>query len=602
MEKAPPTGRYRDIEWLGSGGMASVTLALDTVLGRLVALKRVHAAGSAREVARLRREALVGASLQHRNLVAVYDVEEHEGRIVIVMEYVRGTTLRDLLASRGVPTHEETVRILDGVANGLDALHARGIIHRDVKPANVLLGEDRAVKLADLGLASVPDRTQSTAGAVFGTFSYMAPEQLEGGRATPAVDIYALAALAFELLAGEKARPELNPLALAHAMATQAPPDLRDRAPETPAPVARLLQSAMSTRVEQRPRTAGELVGRLREALLPDSVAGSKAATSISPAAPGGARLALPAGAAVPSGRVAPTASDARSGSPASGRGVPPVGDVRRARPRTAVSNRTGIRRVNRPQGGPPPGAGKGASGRGASGHPVRSGILTPVPNRRSRASRLLAPLLIAVAALAALLFAINSGSSSNSSTTNARSGGKSAKAKHHGSTAKKHAASVTRSADTATTGEVASPAKTSSTSAAAATESPPPATSTTQASAAVPDSGTSGEAGSPAAAVEAFYGAAARHDYPTAWRLADANMRTQVAGYHSFSAQQSTVRSITFHRAETLPGATASLATVTVATTSVLVDRTEQCSGTVRTVRTGAAWLLDGISINCTP
>src|SRR5947209_6748186 len=216
--------------------MASVTLAEDTVLGRLVALKRVRTAGSAREVARLRREALVGASLQHRNLVAVYDVDEDEGSIVIVMEYVRGTTVRDLLATRGVPGEQETIRILDGIAHGLDALHARGIIHRDVKPANVLLGEDGAVKLADLGIASVPDRTQSTAGAMFGTFSYMAPEQLEGGRATPATDVYALGALAFELLAGEKARPEPNPLALAHAMATQPPPDLRARAPRTPAP------------------------------------------------------------------------------------------------------------------------------------------------------------------------------------------------------------------------------------------------------------------------------------------------------------------------------------------------------------------------------
>ena len=546
VQKAPPTGRYREIEPLGSGGMATVALALDTVLGRLVALKRVHTAGSPREVARLRREALVGASLQHRNLVAVYDVEEDEGRIVIVMEYVRGTTLRDLLASRGVPGNEESIRILEGVAHGLDALHARGIIHRDVKPANVLLGEDGAVKLADLGIASVTDRTQSTAGAMFGTFSYMAPEQLEGDRATPATDVYALAALAFELLAGEKARTELNPLALAHAMATQPPPDIRGRAPEISAPAARLLQGAMSARREQRPRTAGELVERLREALLPGEVARSRASGRVRTARPAPARAAAPAGAATPAVRS----------------------------PRTAPSARASRRR----------------------------GVLQPVASRQSRRSRLLAPLLIGLVALAALLLALDSGSSQRTDRASARNSGKPTAARHgHGA---KAPAGATRSADATAPKAAAGPPSPSATrpSPPAASSTPTPAASHTQAPAAGPAGGPTGEAGAPAAVVEAFYGAAARHDYAAAWRLADQNMRNEVAGYDSFSAQQSAVRSITFHRAETLPGATASQAAVAVRTTSVLADRTEQCSGTVRTVRAAAGWLLDGISIDCTP
>ena len=265
--------RYREIERLGAGGMATVTLAKDTLLGREVALKRVYGTGDPHGSLRLKREALVGASLNHPNLVSVYDAEtEDDGDVVIVMEYVEGETLSDVLRARGRMRPDEAVRILEGVAAALDTIHARGIVHRDVKPANILLGRDGAVKLADLGVADVADRTRITSsGAVVGSFSYMAPEQLDGASPSPGMDVYALAAVAFEMLAGQKARPESNPLALAHAISTQPPPDLRDFWPQAPAAAAAVLQRGMSANRRDRPATPGELVGRLREALAPGS-------------------------------------------------------------------------------------------------------------------------------------------------------------------------------------------------------------------------------------------------------------------------------------------------------------------------------------------
>jgi serine/threonine protein kinase len=192
--------RYREIERLGAGGMATVTLAEDTLLGREVALKRVYGTGDPQGSLRLKREALVGASLNHPNLVSVYDAEtQDDGDVVIVMEYVEGETLSDVLRAGGPMRPEEAVRILEGVAAALDAIHARGIVHRDVKPANILLGHEGAVKLADLGVADVANRTNITSsGALVGSFSYMAPEQLEGASPSPGMDIYALAAVAFK--------------------------------------------------------------------------------------------------------------------------------------------------------------------------------------------------------------------------------------------------------------------------------------------------------------------------------------------------------------------------------------------------------------------
>ena len=262
-------GRYRLISRIGSGGMATVDLAEDTLLGRRVALKRMGGTVDVRGLSRLRREALAGASLNHPNLVSVYDILTLEnGHLVIVMEYVQGETLRELLTRRGALPPAEALPILAGVAAGLDAIHGARIVHRDVKPSNILLGEDGAVKVADLGVASVPDRTGiTTSGSIIGSLNYMAPEQLDARPVTPAIDIYALAAVAFEALSGVKAREAPNALALAHAIAMKPPPSLSEAWSAAPPAVTDLLSRGMSREPRVRPSSAGELVAGLKAGL-----------------------------------------------------------------------------------------------------------------------------------------------------------------------------------------------------------------------------------------------------------------------------------------------------------------------------------------------
>jgi hypothetical protein len=190
------------------------------------------------------------------------------------MEYIEGETLRHVMTRQGRLSAAEALPILSGVAAGLDAINERGIVHRDVKPSNILLGAGGMVKLADLGIASAPDRTRiTTSGAVLGSLSYMAPEQLSDSPATRAIDVYALTAVAFEMLSGVKARRESNPVALAHAISTQGPPSLLAAWPDAPAGLDELLRRGMARDPRQRPRSAGELVARLRAALEPEDTA-----------------------------------------------------------------------------------------------------------------------------------------------------------------------------------------------------------------------------------------------------------------------------------------------------------------------------------------
>jgi serine/threonine protein kinase len=505
--------------------MATVTLAEDTKLGRLVALKRVHATAGGRGPIRLRREALVGASLNHPNLVSVYDVIlEDDGELTIVMQYVAGNTLRDVIGGGAIRPARDALRILEGVASGLDAIHARGIVHRDVKPANVLLGTDGAVKLADLGVAAAAERTQiTTAGAVVGTFSYMAPEQLEGRASAPAVDIYALSALAFEMLSGEKARPEANPLALAHSISTRPPPDLRDAWPQAPAEAAAVIRRGMAFDPKERPRSASELVRRLRAALDPQSTAAMAPAPRRSPPEPAPAQA------------------------PRTRRESPPPPPTQPPRSTAPPAERPLLR----------------VSGSSPTRDGRRVGVLV---------------LLAAVIAAGALIPTLGSGGGST---------GAPGVSKHPPArklSASSHGAAAGASAP------AGSSAPTSPGGNGGATGASGGATG-----------GASAGAATPAGAVQSFYQAAARHDYAGAWQLADASLRSQLAGYSSFQSQMSAVRSIAFHRAETLPGAGASAATVAIATTAHLVGSTQQCAGTVRTVRSsGAAWMLDRLSISC--
>jgi serine/threonine protein kinase len=262
-------GRYEVLERIGAGGMAVVFLAEDTVLGRKVAVKRLHAAAPEENFERFKREARLGAYLNHPNLVTIYDTLSREDGILIVMEYVPGPALSDLLAE-GRLDPEPTVEILRGVAAALDHAHAHGVVHRDVKPANVLLGEDSAVKLADLGVAIAAHVSQiTTMNDVVGTLAYIAPERFEGAdRGGPACDVYSLAAVAYEALSGRLAQRGTTPAEVLNAAASP-PPDLRDAWETAPAPAAAVLRRGLDPDPRARPASASGLVDELESAFSP---------------------------------------------------------------------------------------------------------------------------------------------------------------------------------------------------------------------------------------------------------------------------------------------------------------------------------------------
>jgi tetratricopeptide (TPR) repeat protein len=246
--------------------MASVLLCRDERLGRLVAVKRLHADQPEDIEQRFVREAKLGASLNHPNLVSVFDTATDEEGVLIVMEYVEGEALSRALR-RGPLAPDRVARMASELGQALDHAHRHGVVHRDVKPGNVLLRDNGVTKLVDLGIASAADHTRITrTGIVLGTASYMAPEQLEGRAAGPPADVYALAAVCFEALTGERARSGRSPMEVAHIVTTEPPPDLRERWADAPPAAAELLERAMAREPGLRP-AAGELGHGLRRAL-----------------------------------------------------------------------------------------------------------------------------------------------------------------------------------------------------------------------------------------------------------------------------------------------------------------------------------------------
>jgi eukaryotic-like serine/threonine-protein kinase len=198
-------GRYVVEGSLGRGGMASVHLARDEQLGRFVAVKRLSESLGGDEVFRERflREARLAAGLSHPNIVAVFDVGEEDGVPYIVMEYVPGQTLADLMESTGPMDSDRAVDLVLQACAGLEHAHSAGLVHRDIKPQNLLVRDDDTLKIVDFGIARPVDGTQLTlAGTILGTAAYLSPEQALGERVTAAADIYSLGAVTYELLTG----------------------------------------------------------------------------------------------------------------------------------------------------------------------------------------------------------------------------------------------------------------------------------------------------------------------------------------------------------------------------------------------------------------
>jgi eukaryotic-like serine/threonine-protein kinase len=306
--------------------MASVLLCRDERLDREVAVKRLHADSPVDVERRFVREAKLGASLNHPNLVSVFDTATDDEGVLIVMEYVEGEALARTL-KRGPLPPERVASMVRDVGSALDHAHGQGVVHRDVKPGNVLMRRDGVTKLVDLGIATAQDHTRLThSGMVLGTAAYMAPEQLEGGETTPATDIYALAVVAYEALTGERAREGRTPLELAHRIATEPPPDIRDVMPSASPQAAEVLKRAMARDPGDRPASAGELATGLARALDEPPTAPTRAVppTAATRAAPRPAPIPAPAPAAA---KPPPRTGPAR-----------PTGGPRRKRPVGAIA------------------------------------------------------------------------------------------------------------------------------------------------------------------------------------------------------------------------------------------------------------------------
>ena len=251
-------GRYRLDRRLGAGGMSTVFMAIDTVLERPVAVKLLaeHLADDEAFVARFRREALAAARLQHPNIVQVFDsgLDEPSGRHYIVMEYVEGPSCADLIRDQGVLDIDQAVGIVRDACHGLDYAHRAGVVHRDVKPGNLLISKDTgAVKLADFGIAKAAEQTRITqVGSVLGTAAYLSPEQATGAESTPASDIYSLGVCAYQFLSGRLPHEYGSLTELALKQQNDEIEPIRSFRPEVPETLDRAIRVSLARDPEQR--------------------------------------------------------------------------------------------------------------------------------------------------------------------------------------------------------------------------------------------------------------------------------------------------------------------------------------------------------------
>ncbi|MBA4860151.1 Stk1 family PASTA domain-containing Ser/Thr kinase [Streptomyces sp. PSKA54] len=261
-------GRYRIDARIAVGGMATVYRAVDTRLDRVLALKVMHPALAADVsfVDRFIREAKSVARLSHPNVVGVYDQGTDGGYVYLAMEYVAGCTLRDVLRERGALQPRAALDILEPVLAALGAAHRAGFVHRDMKPENVLIGDDGRVKVADFGLVRAVDTVTSTTGAVLGTVSYLAPEQIEHGTADPRVDVYACGVVLYEMLTGGKPHSGESPAQVLYQHLNEDVPPPSAAVPGLPYALDELVASATARTPGVRPQDAVALLAAAREA------------------------------------------------------------------------------------------------------------------------------------------------------------------------------------------------------------------------------------------------------------------------------------------------------------------------------------------------
>jgi len=282
--------RYELGERLGYGGMSTVQVALDRVLERQVAVKLLaeHLADDSQFISRFKREALSAAQLVHPNIVQVFDfgLDEASGLHFIVMEYIRGRSGAEIVREETRLEVVDALELVDGACRGLAHAHRMGVIHRDVKPGNILRSDDGAVKLADFGIAKAMAAGASqitTAGSVLGTAAYLAPEQASGEEVGPAADLYGLGVVSYQLLAGRLPYDAASLTELALMQQRAQPVRLDELVPEVPAALAVAVQRALSLEPGQRYASADEMRLALQDGargIAPD-VGAATAATSL---------------------------------------------------------------------------------------------------------------------------------------------------------------------------------------------------------------------------------------------------------------------------------------------------------------------------------
>nr|WP_221443248.1 serine/threonine-protein kinase [Nocardiopsis algeriensis] len=251
--------RYRLEEQIGSGGMGSVWKATDTLLNRPVAVKLLHPAQMAEPTARerFRTEGRITAGLSHPGIAQVFDYGEENGRAFLIMELVVGEPLSQILKENGALSPDTTLDFVCQAAKALAAAHARGVVHRDIKPGNLLVTPEGKLKLTDFGIARGDmSVTLTQTGMVMGTAQYISPEQASGRPATPASDLYALGVVAYECLTGQPPFTGDTPIALALAHTRDEPPELPEDIPDE---VDELVSLLLLKDPQERPSSAGEV-------------------------------------------------------------------------------------------------------------------------------------------------------------------------------------------------------------------------------------------------------------------------------------------------------------------------------------------------------
>ena len=309
MSETLVAGRYELGERLGYGGMSTVQVAFDRRLERQVAVKLLaeHLAADSQFISRFRREALSAARLVHPNIVQVFDfgLDDASDRHYIVMEYIKGRSGAEILREETRLDVADTLELVDGACRGLAHAHRMGVIHRDVKPGNILRSDDGAVKLADFGIAKAmaePTSHITQVGSVLGTAAYLAPEQASGADVEPAADLYGLGVVTYQLLAGRLPYDANSLTELALMQQREYPPRLDEVVEDVPPALGIAVQRALALEPEQRYASADDMRKALQDGArgiapegddptAPTSMLAAQESTAATRAAPGPRRL-----------------------------------------------------------------------------------------------------------------------------------------------------------------------------------------------------------------------------------------------------------------------------------------------------------------------